>query len=153
MPYYDLRCKECGRMFSIKASISQRSEKEIPCPECGGTELDAVYSASPNVLIRKNAEPAPQCPNAARLWRLLPPQPVLKKSCARWFSGVLLCCCLLNLFCPAPGQKSVADRLLSGRYFRRSGYSGSPDCNGPDRPDDFGKLYGRLVSDGLSGKS
>lgn len=66
MPYYDLRCKECGRMFSIKASISQRSEKEIPCPECGGTELDAVYSASPNVLIRKNAEPAPQCPNAAR---------------------------------------------------------------------------------------
>ena len=66
MPYYDLRCKECGHVFSIKASISQRSEKGIPCPECGGKELDAVYSASPTVLIRKKAEPAVQCPNAAR---------------------------------------------------------------------------------------
>ena len=65
MPFYDLRCKSCGKEFSIKASIAQRSQKEIPCPQCGGRELDPVYRSSPNVILSKSDQPA-ACPNAAR---------------------------------------------------------------------------------------
>lgn len=49
----------------------------------------------------------------------------MKKSCARWVSGALLCCCLLNLFLSGCGQKSVADG-----YFRVD-ISADPDTLDP----------------------
>lgn len=65
MPYYDLKCKRCETVFQQKATIAERSEGKIYCPECGSNELDAVYKASPNVLLKKTPEPA-GCPHAAR---------------------------------------------------------------------------------------
>lgn len=62
MPYYDLRCKDCGAEFNVRASVADRSEARIACPECGARALSAVYKTSPNVLIKKDA---PACPHAA----------------------------------------------------------------------------------------
>lgn len=62
MPYYDLKCKKCGEIFNIKASIKQRDENLIKCTECANYDLESVYS-SVNI-IRSRKDTAPECPNA-----------------------------------------------------------------------------------------
>ena len=61
MPFYDLRCSECGGEFNISASMTDKTEKRIPCPECGSFDLQTVYKSAPGVL--KGAK-APECPNS-----------------------------------------------------------------------------------------
>jgi len=43
MPYYDLRCEDCQNEFNIKASIRERSEGLLRCPECGSGNLAAIF--------------------------------------------------------------------------------------------------------------
>ncbi|MGI6326933.1 MAG: FmdB family zinc ribbon protein [Saccharofermentanales bacterium] len=43
MPYYDLSCKNCLHQFNVKATIQERSDRLIRCPECQSTELEAIY--------------------------------------------------------------------------------------------------------------
>lgn len=62
MPFYDLRCRECGREFNVMAKMSERESRAIKCPECGANELDAVFSSVNIIQSRKTAE-APLCPN------------------------------------------------------------------------------------------
>ena len=61
MPFYDLKCKKCGGEFNVKASISERENNAIECPECKSKELDPVFK-SVNIISSRNSEP-PACPN------------------------------------------------------------------------------------------
>lgn len=63
MPFYELRCKSCGREFEQRASIAERTEKKIPCPDCGGVEMDPVFHSGPAVHIKSHDGEA--CPHAA----------------------------------------------------------------------------------------
>ena len=61
MPFYDLRCGECGKEFNISASISDKVEKRIPCPGCGSFGLETVYKGAPaHIKGRQGGE----CPNS-----------------------------------------------------------------------------------------
>lgn len=61
MPFYDLRCAKCKKEFNIKASISDKTERRIPCPECGSYDMESVFKAAP-FYIKGNK--APDCPNS-----------------------------------------------------------------------------------------
>jgi putative FmdB family regulatory protein len=63
MPFYDLKCK-CGQEFNIKASISEREQKSILCPNCGNNELEAVFSKVNIIHSRKSG--SSECPNLQR---------------------------------------------------------------------------------------
>ena len=60
MPKYDLRCEGCDAEFNVRASISEKSEKRINCPDCGSTELATVFKAPP-AFLKGEAK----CPNRA----------------------------------------------------------------------------------------
>jgi len=60
MPFYHLRCVPCDKEFSISASIADKTENRILCPECGAQELETVYKTAP-AYIRERKEPS--CPN------------------------------------------------------------------------------------------
>lgn len=66
MPFYSLVCRRCGHSFEKQASISERSEKAIVCPACGGTELDPDYSAG-SAAVKKPSGGRPEggCPHGA----------------------------------------------------------------------------------------
>jgi len=59
MPFYDLRCPACDKEFNISASIKDKTENKIPCPECGGFGLETVFKAAPGYVKGK----VPDCPN------------------------------------------------------------------------------------------
>ena len=61
MPFYDLRCPACGKEFNARASMTERAEKKIPCPECGGVELEAVFTGAPAYIKSRKNE---GCPNS-----------------------------------------------------------------------------------------
>lgn len=61
MPFYDLKCRNCGMTFNIMASMSERENKQIKCPSCGNNELDAVFS---NVnIIKSRKSSSSECPH------------------------------------------------------------------------------------------
>jgi len=62
MPFYDLKCKNCGKEFNIMAKMSERENKLVKCPDCGDSELETIYK-SVNVVQSRKPE-APACPNA-----------------------------------------------------------------------------------------
>jgi putative FmdB family regulatory protein len=41
MPLYEYLCKKCETTFELLV----RSDTELACPECGGTELEKLLSA------------------------------------------------------------------------------------------------------------
>jgi len=38
MPFYDLCCPKCGKEYNIPATIAEKTEKRIPCPDCGASK-------------------------------------------------------------------------------------------------------------------
>ena len=62
MPFYDLSCPKCEKEFNIMASMADKTEKRIPCPECGSLELITVYKGAP-AYVRGGGEAA-ACPNS-----------------------------------------------------------------------------------------
>ena len=60
MPFYDLHCTSCDTTHNISASMKDKSEKNIACPECGSRELETVFRAPP-AFVKGRAEPA--CPH------------------------------------------------------------------------------------------
>ena len=60
MPFYDLSCTECDNIFNILASVTDKTEKRIKCPECGSLDLKTVYKGAPAYI--KNTR-TPECPN------------------------------------------------------------------------------------------
>ena len=63
MPFYDLRCLSCNAESNVKASMAEKSEKRIPCPECGSTEMETVYTTAP-AYIKNKGDSLPACPSA-----------------------------------------------------------------------------------------
>lgn len=47
MPNYDLLCSACGQESKIRASISEKSEKRVPCPNCGSFEMETMFKTPP----------------------------------------------------------------------------------------------------------
>ncbi|MCX7771818.1 MAG: zinc ribbon domain-containing protein [Clostridia bacterium] len=66
MPYYDLKCKNCDNTFNMKATITQRQNGEIACPECGSHDLEAVFKALNYVVKSSNSCDASSCSQAHR---------------------------------------------------------------------------------------
>ena len=64
MPFYDLRCKACDKEFNIKATMADKTDKRIPCPECGSTDMETVYKSAPFYIKSKQAAETAACPNS-----------------------------------------------------------------------------------------
>jgi len=64
MPFYDLYCAACEKEFNIMATMADKTEKLIPCPECGSTQLDTVYNAAP-AYIKGGGGSMPSCMNSS----------------------------------------------------------------------------------------
>ena len=71
MPNYDLRCTKCSSEHNIRASMTDKSEKRIPCPNCGSFELETVFKAPPAYVKGNNIDSCPgratcgsSCPHA-----------------------------------------------------------------------------------------
>ena len=62
MPFYDLRCACCDKEFNIMATMTDKTERRIPCPECGSNEMDTVYKSAP-FYIKGSREEVPVCAN------------------------------------------------------------------------------------------
>jgi putative FmdB family regulatory protein len=62
MPFYDLYCPDCGKELKIFASMAEKAEKSIACPECGSQELETVFKGSPAYIMRSNSS-ASECPH------------------------------------------------------------------------------------------
>jgi len=62
MPNYDLYCPSCAQEYKIKATMTEKSEKNIPCPDCGSFELETIFKAPPAYV--KGFGPT-SCPNRA----------------------------------------------------------------------------------------
>ena len=60
MPFYDLHCPVCDKDYNIYASMSDKAEKRIACPECGSHDLETVFKGSPAFIKSRKA---PECPN------------------------------------------------------------------------------------------
>ena len=60
MPFYDLRCAKCDKEYTISASMADKTEKRIPCPDCGSFALENVYGGAP-AFIKSNS--GGDCPN------------------------------------------------------------------------------------------
>ena len=65
MPNYGFFCKGCYNEFSIMASMEDKAEHRIPCPECGSTDLVPIYKAAPT-YIKSTGEKVVDCPNSSR---------------------------------------------------------------------------------------
>ena len=63
MPFYDLRCKSCDQEFNIKASMTEKMEHRIICPDCGSTDMATVYKSAP-IYIKSAGSPVNACPNS-----------------------------------------------------------------------------------------
>jgi len=63
MPFYDLYCANCDKEYNIMASMADKTDRRILCPECGSTELETVYNSAP-AFIKGGKETAPVCPNS-----------------------------------------------------------------------------------------
>ena len=61
MPFYDLKCDNCGEEFNKMAKMSEREQKLINCPKCGSNELSPVFN-SVNIVQSKKSS-GNNCPN------------------------------------------------------------------------------------------
>jgi putative FmdB family regulatory protein len=61
MPFYDLKCKNCGEELNIMAKMSDRDNKTIKCPKCESNELETVFK-SVNIVQSRKSEGG-ECPN------------------------------------------------------------------------------------------
>ena len=50
MPFYDLRCTDCNTEHNISASMKEKSDKTILCPDCGSVELETIFRSAPAVV-------------------------------------------------------------------------------------------------------
>jgi len=63
MPFYDLKCEECGKEFNVKANLKERQEKTIACPKCGNNELERVYAGMNISQGKSDKTSRRECPN------------------------------------------------------------------------------------------
>jgi putative FmdB family regulatory protein len=44
MPYYEFRCKECKKKFSLTLSIKEREKGKIACPKCRSKKAEPLFA-------------------------------------------------------------------------------------------------------------
>jgi len=64
MPFYDLKCTDCEKESNIMASMADKAERRIPCPECGSLNMVTSYKAAP-AYIKGGGDSMPMCPNSS----------------------------------------------------------------------------------------
>ena len=64
MPFYDLRCAECDKVYNIRASMADKVGRRIPCPDCGSLNLETVFLSAPAYVKSGGAPAAVACPNS-----------------------------------------------------------------------------------------
>ena len=64
MPFYDLRCTICDKEHNIMATMDDKMQRRIACPDCGSLSMETVYKAAP-AYIKSSAASAPACPNSS----------------------------------------------------------------------------------------
>ena len=64
MPFYDLRCLDCDTESNIMASMADKTQRLIPCPQCGSLDMVTVYSVAPT-YIKSMGDSMPACPNSS----------------------------------------------------------------------------------------
>jgi len=62
MPFYDLRCTECNKESNIKATMAEKTEHRIQCPQCGSAKMETVYKSAP-AYIKNSGDRLPACPS------------------------------------------------------------------------------------------
>jgi putative FmdB family regulatory protein len=45
MPYYDFKCTQCRRKFTLKQSFEEHGRKRVKCPKCGTLKVERVIGA------------------------------------------------------------------------------------------------------------
>jgi len=63
MPFYDLKCNNCEKTFNIKATMAEKTERRIPCTQCGSTDLETDYISAP-AYIKSSGDRMPACPSS-----------------------------------------------------------------------------------------
>lgn len=63
MPFYDMKCTNCGEEFNTMSKMSDMEQKLIKCPKCGSNELERIFGNINIIQSRSKSEP-PACPNA-----------------------------------------------------------------------------------------
>jgi len=63
MPFYDLHCTICDKEYNISASMADKTERRIPCPDCGSTDLKTVYRSAP-AFVKGGGDAMPSCANS-----------------------------------------------------------------------------------------
>ena len=62
--FYDLHCTKCGKdSFEVNATVADKVEKRIYCPECGSNMMETIFSPI-NVHVKSN-NAAVACPNSS----------------------------------------------------------------------------------------
>ena len=64
MPFYDLRCKKCNTESNIKATMAEKTEGRIHCPECGSRNMETIYKSAPAYIKNSGSNP-PVCPGSS----------------------------------------------------------------------------------------
>ncbi|MCL2392314.1 MAG: zinc ribbon domain-containing protein [Oscillospiraceae bacterium] len=62
MPFYDLYCPGCDSEHNIMATMADKTNRNIPCPNCGTTNLETLYRSAPAYI--KGGGDMPFCANA-----------------------------------------------------------------------------------------
>ena len=72
LPNYDLRCTKCNEEHNIRATMTEKSEKKIPCSKCGSFELETVFKSPPAYVKGSGTHKFPRrsscgsdCPHAS----------------------------------------------------------------------------------------
>ena len=61
MAYYDLHCADCGKdHFDVSATVAEKVEMLILCPECGSNRMEKIFSP---VSVHVKSEAPSGCPN------------------------------------------------------------------------------------------
>ena len=60
MPFYDLHCNSCNKESNIRATMAEKTENRIPCPECGSTDMITVYKSAP-AYIKNSGDSVQTC--------------------------------------------------------------------------------------------
>jgi len=69
MPNYDLRCLKCEGEYKIRATMAEKAEQRIPCPDCGSFNLETLFKAAPAYVkggsqCPKSSSCGASCPHA-----------------------------------------------------------------------------------------
>ena len=62
MPFYDMFCTACQKEFNVMATMAEKAERRIACPECSSTKMETIYKSAP-AYIKGTGDKMPDCPN------------------------------------------------------------------------------------------